>query len=169
MDLVVRRLDPGPGGEQGIGHPAPVAGVNMPATTTVPVARAIRRTPSAHGPSRGSASGASGVPKQAIDASGKTTTRAPASAARRVHSSMSRRFFSGSGPVVSWLRAIRMVRSSFVRGQWEWVAFTGCGALGAARAASSSRAASGSRPSRTPTRETAEASVMYTASGAQVP
>ena len=51
---------PGPVASRVLATRPSSAGVNMPATTTVPAARAISRTPSAHGPSRGSASGASG-------------------------------------------------------------------------------------------------------------
>ena len=60
------------------------AGVNMPATTVMPASAAIRRTPSAQGPSTGSAIGASGTPNRHIVASGNTTSDAPASTARPV-------------------------------------------------------------------------------------
>ena len=56
----------------------------MPATTTMPARSAIARTADAHGPSSGSAIGASGTPKRHIVASGNNTSAAPASAARRV-------------------------------------------------------------------------------------
>ena len=50
-------------------------GQNMPATTTMPVRSAMARTPDAHGPSSGSATGANGTPKRHIVASGKSTSR----------------------------------------------------------------------------------------------
>ena len=59
-------------------------GVNMPATTVIPARAAMPRTPSAQGPSMASATGASGTPNRDIVPSGNTTSRAPASAARRV-------------------------------------------------------------------------------------
>ena len=60
------------------------AGTNMPAMTVMPALDAMRRTPSAHGPSNGSASSDSGTPNRHIVASGNSTRLAPASAARRV-------------------------------------------------------------------------------------
>jgi hypothetical protein len=60
------------------------AGVNMPAKTVIPALAAITRTPSAQRPSMGSAIGANGTPNRHMAASGNTTSRAPASAARRV-------------------------------------------------------------------------------------
>ncbi len=64
-------------------RPSP-AGVNIPAITVIPASAAMRRTASAHGPSTGSAIGASGTPNRHIVASGNTTSAAPASAARLV-------------------------------------------------------------------------------------
>ena len=80
----------------------------MPATTVMPVSAAARRTPSAHGPSRGSATGCSETPNRHIVASGNTTSRAPSAAARRVYSSTVVRLAAGSVPLSICARAIRM-------------------------------------------------------------
>ena len=91
-------------------RPSP-AGVNMPAMTVMPASVAIRRTPSAHGPSVGSAIGASGTPNWHMVASGNTTSVAPASAAWRVYSRTTCRFAAGSLPLRICANAIRMSAS----------------------------------------------------------
>lgn len=68
------------------------------------------RTPSANRPSSGSATAASGVEKFAWDASGQTTSRAPASAAARAASRMRLRFAPGSSVEENWAAAtLRLV------------------------------------------------------------
>ena len=86
-------------------------GTNMPATTTTPASPAIDRTADAHGPSSGSATGASGTPNRHIVASGNTTSAAPASAARAVSSATSFRLAAGSVPARIWASAMRMRRA----------------------------------------------------------
>src|ERR1700761_1451607 len=80
----------------------------MPAITVIPDSVAIRRTPSAQGPSTGSAIGPSGTPNRHMVASGNTTSFAPASAARPAYSRTSCRFCAGSVPLRICANAIRM-------------------------------------------------------------
>ncbi len=87
------------------------AGVNMPTTTVIPASAAAARTALAHGPSSGSATGPSGLPKQHIVPSGNTTRAAPAAAASRIPSRTSERLWAGSAVEAIWASATRMVRA----------------------------------------------------------
>src|SRR5690348_7055493 len=83
----------------------------MPATTLILESAAMRRTPSAQGPSTGSATGPSGTPNRHMVASGNTTSFAPAAAAWRLYSATNCRFAVGSVPLRICANAIRMSAS----------------------------------------------------------
>ncbi|MDQ0744073.1 hypothetical protein QFZ62_001381 [Clavibacter sp. B3I6] len=86
-----------------------VPGVNMPATITTPSRSATARTPVAHGPSSGSATSGSGLPKARCAASGNTTSSAPCRAASSAKRSIRARFSAGSGELMIWASATLMV------------------------------------------------------------
>ena len=99
---------PGPVASSVLNERPSSEGTNMPATTTMPARAAMSRTALAQGPSNGSATPPSGTPKRTMVASGKSTSDAPASTARRVYSSTSVRLAAGSVLLWIWASAIRI-------------------------------------------------------------